>query len=84
MPMKSTLPVQLAPVTALLEKVNVEKSAVSNQAPKMTATPRGIPSVVVSPILRDTSGRLTAIYVVWANRYYDGEAARLRDRLRRG
>ena len=27
---------------------------------------------------------LTAIYVVWANRYYDGEAARLRDRLRRG
>jgi len=27
---------------------------------------------------------LTALYVVWANRYYDGEAARLRDRLRRG
>jgi uncharacterized membrane protein (DUF485 family) len=26
---------------------------------------------------------LTAIYVVWANRYYDGEAARLRARLRR-
>ena len=26
---------------------------------------------------------LTAIYVVWANRYYDGEAARLRERLRR-
>ena len=27
---------------------------------------------------------LTALYVLWANRYYDGEAARLRDRLRRG
>jgi uncharacterized membrane protein (DUF485 family) len=26
---------------------------------------------------------LTAIYVVWANRYYDVEAARLRDTLRR-
>jgi len=26
---------------------------------------------------------LTALYVVWANRYYDGEAARLRDRLLR-
>ena len=25
---------------------------------------------------------LTAIYVVWANRHYDPEAARLRDRLR--
>jgi uncharacterized membrane protein (DUF485 family) len=25
---------------------------------------------------------LTALYVVWANRYYDSEAARLRDRLR--
>jgi uncharacterized membrane protein (DUF485 family) len=26
---------------------------------------------------------LTALYVVWANRSYDAEAARLRDRLRR-
>jgi uncharacterized membrane protein (DUF485 family) len=26
---------------------------------------------------------LTAIYVVWANRYYDGEVARLRERLRK-
>ena len=25
---------------------------------------------------------LTAAYVIWANRYYDGEAARLRDRAR--
>jgi uncharacterized membrane protein (DUF485 family) len=27
---------------------------------------------------------LTALYVVWANRSYDTEAARLRDRLRKG
>jgi uncharacterized membrane protein (DUF485 family) len=27
---------------------------------------------------------LTAVYVVWANRHYDGEAARLRDQLRKG
>jgi uncharacterized membrane protein (DUF485 family) len=27
---------------------------------------------------------LTALYVLWANRSYDGEAARLRQRLRRG
>src|SRR3954468_13615999 len=27
---------------------------------------------------------LTALYVVWANRSYDTEAARLRDRLRQG
>jgi uncharacterized membrane protein (DUF485 family) len=26
---------------------------------------------------------LTALYVMWANRYYDSEAARLRDRLGR-
>ena len=26
---------------------------------------------------------LTALYVLWANRYYDSEAARLRDRLGR-
>ena len=26
---------------------------------------------------------LTAIYVVWANRHYDGEVARLRERLRK-
>jgi len=25
---------------------------------------------------------LTAVYVIWANRHYDGEVARLRDRLR--
>jgi len=27
---------------------------------------------------------LTALYVMWANRYYDSEAARLRNRLGRG
>ena len=27
---------------------------------------------------------LTALYVIWANRSYDPEAARLRDRLRQG
>lgn len=42
-------------------------------------TPIGIPlgaAVIVG------SWALTAIYIVWANRHYDGEVARLRERLR--
>jgi uncharacterized membrane protein (DUF485 family) len=44
------------------------------------ATTLGIPlgaAVIVGAWL------LTAIYVVWANRHYDNEVARLRERLRR-
>lgn len=42
-------------------------------------TPIGIPlgaAVIVG------SWALTAIYIVWANRHYDGEVTRLRERLR--
>jgi uncharacterized membrane protein (DUF485 family) len=43
------------------------------------ATPLGIPlgaAVIVG------SWALTALYIAWANRYYDREAARLRNELR--
>ena len=46
---------------------------------RIGATPIGIPmgaAVIVG------SWALTAIYIAWANRYYDREAARLRDELR--
>jgi uncharacterized membrane protein (DUF485 family) len=44
------------------------------------ATPVGIPlgaAVIVG------SWALTAVYIVWANRHHDPEAARLRDQFRR-
>jgi uncharacterized membrane protein (DUF485 family) len=44
------------------------------------ATPIGIPlgaAVIVG------SWALTAVYIVWANRHHDPEAARLRDQFRR-
>ena|SRR5687768_17220262 len=47
--------------------------------PAWGATPIGIP---LGALVILGSWALTAIYIVWANRHYDGEVARLRGLLR--